>query len=585
MMENDIIFLNLHRRYINRKADYGGFLGIYQLAAFLKENGYEAQSFSGQLMEGMKILDEACAHDRTLMVGLYCDYANVTENIFLSHYIKETYGLPVIVGGPQATSLREEFMMKSNCDAVVRYEGELTVLELVQFFIDGSGSLDSMKGIMTMENGKCHIHEERPLIENLDALPLIDDSCYINPIVRRDELDIMTGRGCPFHCAFCHEGHHSRKVRFRSVENVLGEIRCFLGKTGKHRHTYILFTDDTFTLIPARVHAICEGLKKLREKYDFTWYCEGHVHMLYKNPEMIDDLADAGCLRIQLGIESGNQNVLDAYNKGCTLKEIEDVIVHCKNAGIEQIFGNIILGSALATRETYEQDRKFGEHLLRLGQGTVELGVVSYWPLAETSMTEHPEQYGIILADRRFETAADDFPQVRTKELSCLDVSQMLRNLRDDFDEMMREMIINGEVPLKRILSWFPLSRKYKVISSWFQLLSEMPLEFAYYQMLSTGEACRSLEMDTNEFYEAHPLRVISMNENISFTRNGFDIKNLHLSDFEQQVLLYAAGKLSVKEIGQRLSVAKDDKTDIICKLKDALDKLEKAHIILYSKH
>ena len=75
------------------------------------------------------------------------------------------------------------------------------------------------------------------------------------------------------------------------------------------------------------------------------------------------------------------------------------------------------------------------------------------------------------------------------------------------------------------------------------------------------------------------------MNENISFTRNGFDIKNLHLSDFEQQVLLYAAGKLSVKEIGQRLSVAKDDKTDIICKLKDALDKLEKAHIILYSKH
>ena len=127
------------------------------------------------------------------LVGLYCDYANVTENIFLSRYIKETYGLPVIVGGPQATSLREEFMLKSQCDAVVRYEGEMTTLELAQYFIDGSGTLDTMLGIMTYENGTCHIHPERPVIENLDALPVVDDLCYIYPQARHDELDLMTG--------------------------------------------------------------------------------------------------------------------------------------------------------------------------------------------------------------------------------------------------------------------------------------------------------------------------------------------------------------------------------------------------------
>ena len=61
-----------------------------------------------------------------------------------------------------------------------------------------------------------------------DKMPLfarfIDENCYLVPNKRSYELSIMTGRGCPFHCAFCHEGHHTKKVRFRSVENVLEEI-------------------------------------------------------------------------------------------------------------------------------------------------------------------------------------------------------------------------------------------------------------------------------------------------------------------------------------------------------------------------
>lgn len=586
MNTNDIIFLNLHRRYINQHPEYGGFLGIYQLSSFLKDNGYDAQGFSGQLMEGKRILDEACSTGKTSMVGLYCDYANVTENIFLSRYIKETYDLPVIIGGPQATSLREEFVLKSKCDAVVRYEGELTVLELVQYFIDGTGSLSDMKGIMILENGECRIHEERPVIENLDKLPFIDDSCYIHPIARDRELDIMTGRGCPFHCAFCHEGHHSRKVRFRSVKNVLDEIHTYLKEKAGKRHVYILFTDDTFTLIPQRVHEICQGLKELRKYYDFTWYCEGHVHMLFKNPQMIDDMADAGCLRIQLGIESGNQFVLDAYKKGCTLQEIESVIRHCMDAGIEQIFGNIILGSAFADYETYEKDRKFGEHLIRMGKGVVDLGVVSYWPLAETSMTSHPEKYGIQLVDPQFETAADDFPQVRTNSLSCTVISQMVQNLNLDFKNLMREMLMKKEIPVERILFWIELFRKYNIANQWMHILSEMKDQVAYYEMLSTGEVCQSKDLKQDEYYESHPMRVIPLNDNLSYNQDDqFDIKNLHLSPVEQKVLLYSAGKLSVREICRRLTVGGADLQNALTSVRLALNRLEDNHLILYSRY
>ena len=394
----------------------------------------------------------------------------------------------------------------------------------------------------------------------------------------------MTGRGCPFHCAFCHEGHHSRKVRFRSVENVLNEIRHFLEIKAKHRHVYILFTDDTFTLIPKRVHAICEGLKELKKTYDFTWYCEGHVHMLYKNPQMIDDMAEAGCLRIQLGIESGNQFVLDAYNKGCTLKEIEAVVQHALDAGIEQIFGNIILGSAFATKETYEKDKAFAERLIQLSAGRMEFGVVSYWPLAETPMTTHPDDFGIQIEDARFEQAADDFPQVRTQAFNRVQISQLIQQLRFDLNNYMKDMIRRRKIPTSRILSWFDLAGHYKVVSSWYALLSEMPAEYGYYEMLHTGEVCESKDVSKEAFYDVHPMRVLSLNYHISYPDdNHFDLMNLHLSELEQQVLLYSVGKLSVREIIQRVIKEPEQIEEGTKQVIQALQRLEKHHLILFS--
>ena len=75
---------------------------------------------------------------------------------------------------------------------------------------------------------------------------------------------------------------------------------------------------------------------------------------------MISYIAEAGARRIQLGIEAGTQEVLDAYRKGSTLDEIRDVVVRCRDAGIEQIYSNIILGGAFFTRDVYE--KKFAVH-------------------------------------------------------------------------------------------------------------------------------------------------------------------------------------------------------------------------------
>ena len=97
---------------------------------------------------------------------------------------------------------------------------------------------------MYKKNGKVCIQPEQDIIENLDMLPFIVDECYLKPDYYNNELSIMTGRGCPFHCTFCHEGHHTRKVRFRSVENVLAEVETFLKKRKHAKNIYILFTSS-----------------------------------------------------------------------------------------------------------------------------------------------------------------------------------------------------------------------------------------------------------------------------------------------------------------------------------------------------
>jgi len=581
VQELDILFLNLHRRYLSHESNHGGFLGIYLLSAFMNNEGFSAKGFSGSLEEGLKIIDELCAKNKISMLGLYCDYDNVTENIFISRYVKENFNLPVIVGGPQATSLDEKFFVKSKCDAVVRHEGELTVLELANFFIEGIGSLEKISGItyLTAEGLKKNV--ERPLIQNLDALPFIDQNCYFEPNHYYRGLSLMTGRGCPFHCAFCHEGAHTKQVRFRSVENIFEEIDLYLQNYGSENELYIFFTDDTFTLGLERVKKICAGLAERRKNYDFQFFCEGHIHTIYKNPEMIKYLAEAGCIRIQLGIEAGTEEVLKAYGKNTTPEEIFEVVKLCRDFGIQQVYGNIILGGAYFSREIFEADKKFVHELIKESQGVLEIGTVTFWPLSETKMTTQPEEFGIKICDAEFLTSVGDFPQIETAELDRFEITKMQLELQKEISAQMSSMLENDEVPTERILSWFPKSKMTRQgtlrhSGMWYYELIKNENLYAYYEMLKLGEGFQS--KDIKNLSEAHPLRIVMLYKFLQKVDEHIEIFGEKFFDKEIEVVLLATGKLSVAEIAERAELE-------ISKVIEILSRLEKRHLIVYALH
>lgn len=572
----DILFLNVHRRYLNVEPTHGGFLGIYLLAAFVRQEGYEAKSFSGTLEAGLRQVERLCAEKKVSMVGLYCDYDNITENIFLSRHIKDNCNLPVIIGGPQATALDKNFYIESKCDAVVRYEGELTVLELMNFYLEEIGELEKILGISYLRDDDLIKNPERPLIRNLDALPFIDADCYLEPKYFYRGLNIMTGRGCPFHCAFCHEGAHTRAVRFRSVENVLAEIDNFL-EHWNDDELYIMFTDDTFTLNSERVKKICDGLAARRKKYKFKFFCEGHIHTLYKNPEMINYLAAGGCVRIQLGIEAGTAPVLKAYGKNTTPEEIFEVVRLCRDAGIQQVYGNIILGGANFSKEIFEADKKFVRALIEESLGVVEIGAVTFWPLSETKMTRCPKDFGIKICDNEFLTSVGDFPQIETFELDRLTINEMRRELTEEISAQIIDMIENWRVPTERILSWFPSSRRTKSYGMWFRELMRHEILFSYYEMLHLGEGFHSAQVENLSV--AHPLRVAQLSTYLRrINLNTAEICGEILSDYELEILLLATGKLSVEEISLRVGQKISDVIKV-------LNRLERRHLIVYTLH
>lgn len=592
MRENDIVFFNLHRRYTNSAPNFGGFIGIYILSAFLNNNGYQAQGFAGTLIRGKELLDDLCKNKLISAVGLYCDYDNVTENIFLSNYIKENYDIPVIIGGPQATALKEDFYYKSKCDAVVRYEGELSVLELMDCLLDKTINKEDVKGISFLSEGKLIVNPEREVISNLDSIPFITSNDYLIPELysRSDSLSIMTGRGCPFHCAFCHEGHHTKKVRFRSIESILKEIKSYIKDTKKKDYMRILFVDDTFTLKPMRVKEICKGIQEISREYNIhiSWFCEGHVHTLYEHPEMLDYIVEAGCSRLQLGIESGNQETLNAFRKGSTIEEIEFIVKRCHELGIKEIFSNVILGAANFTRDIFEENKAFAKHLISLGAGMVELRAVTYWPLPETSITDKCDEYGVKIIDSDFLTSAGDFPLVEAKELNRFELHEMVREFNREIINTMKEMIKNNLVPKQIILSWFD---KYNMhTGKWYYVLRSMPEEFAYYQMIALGEGITSERIEADVFLSLHPMRLLDVSEYLEIheDKSGIMCGN-QLTEFDIMVYVYSYGKLTVKEIIEKLYTdgykeqlnVEDYKNKVV----NTLRMFEKKHLIIFTRY
>ena len=399
-MQYELLLLNIARSLSEISSAFREYLGGHIIASYISEYGFRAKVYSCDVLECKSIITGEIMNHSVKVVGFYVGADTRVMTGHIISWLKSAWPeIIALVGGPEAYSLGEDFLRETGCNYVVYGEGEYAVLSLLRFIVDGIGSPESITGIKYIDaSGKFRITPPSPLIHDLDKIPFPNKANSLSKDFRSTEsIGILTGRGCPYHCAFCFEGAASKSVRLRSIDNVIAEIESVREYNPSLK--YVNIYDDTFTLNMNRVREFCSYMKNT----DLFWTCEAHVLTLCRNPEMIHVMAESGLIAVQLGIESGSQRVLNAYNKHITPEMIIDVVRESKAAGLHRVEGNYIIGGAFESEETLAESISHAKKLITAGRGIVELNTVFFAPYYGTPITQAPELYGMCIDSKRMQ--------------------------------------------------------------------------------------------------------------------------------------------------------------------------------------
>lgn len=286
--------------------------------------------------------------------------------------IKERVKIPIMVGGWQLSVYPEETMHHKVIDYAIIGEAE-NILPNFLKALERGDSLHPVKGIAFRNNGKVIIPPPAPITFNLDTVPfparhLLKNNLYYNILSKSKNFTVMlSARGCPYRCIFC--DLNTKKFRMRSAVNFVDEIEANY-KEFNIREFDIY--DSSFTIDKQRVNEICEGI--LKRKLRVSWTARSRVDNVDKN--ILEVMARAGCNTLMYGIESADENILNALNKYTSMDMVKDVIQWTNNYGIKTL-GFFMIGSP---GETYETAMKTIRFMNMLGLDYVQVTKLTPFP-------------------------------------------------------------------------------------------------------------------------------------------------------------------------------------------------------------
>lgn len=334
-------------------------IGLGYVAAVLERAGHVVDIFDFQIQSNDLAAFVSKIKSRPWhIVGFSVTTATRQAAVHLARLCKQN--LPdcfIIAGGAYPTVYPKALLSLSmDIDVEVIGEGEITVVELAEF-LASNGELSAVKGIAYRAADNRLIQtEERPLIEDLDAVPfpahhLFQLDFYSPPpgmFFRLPLRHIITSRGCPFNCIYCDDRKIWRgRCRMRSAENIVEEMALLQKKFGAKE---IHFYDDTFTVNKKRIARLCQLLRE--NELGLIWRCASRVDTVTQ--EMLFDMYTAGCRSISYGIESGDNGILKRMGKGTTVSQARDAVRWTNNAKI-QAKGFFMLNFPGDTIETTEK--------------------------------------------------------------------------------------------------------------------------------------------------------------------------------------------------------------------------------------
>lgn len=534
-------------------------LGLLYLGAVLRTKSIPVQFFDLRFEESAwSSVEQAASEPGPCLVGFSCDSENLYRVLHLSdRLLKRFPHVTVVLGGPHVTYEWRPHV--NDRRFIVRGEGEYSMLLLAKHVLEGEGVIRRIPGIAYRHDGE--IRENPPFLgpyENLDAIPFPDYSLL--PANGVYIPAVITSRGCIYSCYFCSEGSTHRPYRPRSKGNVERELIA-LKNHYRGDLRYLSFNDDTFTASAQRVYDMCDVIDRVfPDKSHFKFFCEGRVDVLAAHPDLLRRLKDAGLVRLQIGIESGDQAMLDRMNKQIRVEQVEAVVSACADAGITSIFGNFICGLPGQTESDINRELAFAKRLADIAPDRIELGVSVLAPHIGTEFRINAAQWGLHVLDENFVTgrmAETCFAE--TEHLSKLDVERLRTQFRDQIGDYILEKASPLLTPQKLkelvVLAAESSARTY-VVKRFCEFL-----HFGRVYVMRSRQDYRFLyELSPDEAQYCAPVSII---DNSIAPKNGAFIINrgspfeFELSTAQMEYYRHFVGKLSFEEIAQHMAKEK----------------------------
>lgn len=306
-------------------------------------------------------------HVKETRPDMICYSITYTERDLIFNVTKEIKKIfPEIVqiaGGIGITCSPDEFMKNSVLDYIVLSEGEYRLKNILENIL--SQTEDYMDGIGFRTDNGYKINPVESYIEDLDeigipAWEMVDLKTYATLLTRNTMLKkypyatIMTNRGCPFKCPYCHRSLGDR-IRFRGVENVIEEL-TLLKKLGVKE---IHFLDDTFNLPEKNAVEIIERI--IKEDFGFSIAFQG-IRMDIISKRLLTLMKEAGTYNIEFGVQHVAPRISKQLNRKFDFENLFENVKYARELGIITQ-GHFIYGFP---DETIEESKKNLEFALKL---------------------------------------------------------------------------------------------------------------------------------------------------------------------------------------------------------------------------
>ena len=301
-------------------------LGLLYIASSLEEGGHDVEviDFCAEEFSKAKLYKHLLSADAVCITVRSQDVEVVSEIVRFIKSVDEY--MPIIIGGPHCTLDPKYALRQIPADISVRGEGEEVMIEIADV-LEGKGSLEDIEGICFREKKRIRCNQGHREIRDLDSLPfparhLVEKYSYgeviegYNP-TRGKVASIMMSRGCPYNCKYCINRGLFKSFRIRSAQSVVEEIKMLEG-----RYKFLHIVDENFFVDMKRAVKVLDFLEK---EVDFDIWISG-IRVDVASDELFKKMRRAGVSTICLGIESGNQDVLNFYNKQITVEQAEKAV-------------------------------------------------------------------------------------------------------------------------------------------------------------------------------------------------------------------------------------------------------------------